>query len=133
MVTEEKPSLNLTLRGIATGRISLVSEKKKKKGTVDAVQILKNRYVKGDAEAEALLDEIEFNDEVARKIYELRSEAGLTQKELADMVGTQPSAICRLEDADYEGHSLAMLRKVAKALNKRVVIDFVSDDELEAA
>jgi len=26
-----------------------------------------------------------------------------------------------------------MLRKIAKALNKRVVIDFVSDDELEAA
>jgi hypothetical protein len=30
--------------------------------------------------------------------------------------------ICRLEDADYEGHSLAMLRRVAAALGKRVDI-----------
>ncbi len=36
------------------------------------------------------------------------------------------SVICRLEDADYEGHSLAMLQRIAAALNKRVEIRFVS-------
>jgi len=34
--------------------------------------------------------------------------------------------ICRLENADYEGHSSAMLRRIAAALNKRVEIRFVS-------
>lgn len=41
------------------------------------------------------------------------------------LVGTTASVICRLEDADYEGHSLAMLNRIAAALNKKVVIDFV--------
>ena len=62
---------------------------------------------------------------MARKIYELRTQAGLSQRELAKLVGTTASAICRLEDADYEGHSLAMLRRIAAALNTRVEIRFV--------
>jgi hypothetical protein len=31
-------------------------------------------------------------------------------------VGTTQSVISRLEDADYEGHSLAMLRRIARAV-----------------
>jgi hypothetical protein len=34
--------------------------------------------------------------------------------------------ICRLEDADYEGHSLTMLYRIAAALNHRVEVRFVS-------
>jgi len=73
----------------------------------------------------AMLDEERANAEIGRKIYELRTRAGLTQKELADLVGTTASVICRLEDADYEGHSLSMLRRIAAALNRRVEIRFV--------
>jgi len=40
-------------------------------------------------------------------------------------VFTTASAICPLEDADYEGHSLAMLRRIAAALNQRVEIRFL--------
>ena len=65
------------------------------------------------------------NADVARSIYALRAEAGLTQKELADLVGTTASVICRLEDARYEGHSVAMLRRVASALNRGLEIRFV--------
>ena len=70
--------------------------------------------------------EAEANDTVARKIYALRKRAGLTQKQLAKLVGTTTSVVCRLEDADYQGHSLAMLRRVASALNKRVELRFVN-------
>ena len=42
-----------------------------------------------------------------------------------EFVGTTASVISRLEDADYEGHSLAMLNRIAAALNKRVKIEFV--------
>ena len=63
---------------------------------------------------------------MARKIYDLRTQAGISQRALAKLVGTTASAICRLEDADYEGHSLAMLNRIAAALNKRVEIRFVS-------
>ena len=54
-----------------------------------------------------------------------RTAGGLTQRQLAKLVGTTASVICRLEDADYEGHSLAMLNRIAAALNKRVKIEFV--------
>ena len=96
----------------------------KKKSTTDAVEILHRRYFEGKPERLALLEEERANAEVARKIYELRKGAGLTQRELAKLVGTTASVICRLEDADYEGHSLAMLQRIAAALNKRVEIRF---------
>jgi transcriptional regulator with XRE-family HTH domain len=73
----------------------------------------------------AELEEARASAEVARKVYALRTRAKLTQKELAARVGTTPSVISRLEDDDYDGHSLAMLRRIAAALNKRVEIRFV--------
>ena len=62
---------------------------------------------------------------MARKIHDLRSKAAPTQIQLAKLIGTAAAEICRLEDADYEGHSLAMLRRIAGALNRRVEIRFV--------
>jgi len=64
-------------------------------------------------------------EEIARKIRELRTAAGLTQTQLGKLIGATASTICRLEDADYEGHSLAMLRRIAAALYQRVEIRFV--------
>ena len=98
---------------------------RKRKPTTDAIEILHRRYFEGKPEMLAMLEEARAEDEVARKIYELRTQAGVSQRELAKLVGTTASAICRLEDADYEGHSLAMLRRIAAALNKRVEIRFV--------
>ena len=63
--------------------------------------------------------------EVAKRIYDLRTKAGLTQRELAKKVGTTASVICRLEDVDYEGQSLSMMKRIAAALDKRVEIRFV--------
>jgi DNA-binding XRE family transcriptional regulator len=90
-----------------------------------ALEFAYDRYVgKDEAKAEAFEAEL-ANADVARKIYDLRTKAGLTQGQLAKLVGTSTSVISRLEDADYEGHSLAMLRRIAAALNKRVEIRFV--------
>ena len=97
---------------------------KKRRPTTDAVEILRRRFVEGDAESEALLEEIRAEAEVARTIYRLRSGAKLTQQALAERVGTTASVISRLEDADYTGHSLAMLRRIAAALGRRVEIRF---------
>jgi ribosome-binding protein aMBF1 (putative translation factor) len=98
---------------------------KKRKPTSDAIEILHRRYYEGRPDRLAQLEESRANDEIARKIWNLRTNAGLSQRELAKLVGTTASVICRLEDADYEGHSLAMLRRIAAALNKRVQIRFV--------
>jgi DNA-binding XRE family transcriptional regulator len=98
---------------------------RKRKPTMDAVEVLDRRYYEGKPARRAHLEEARANDAVARKIYELRTKAGLTQRQLARLVGTTASVICLLEDADYEGHSMAMLTRIAAALNRRVEIRFV--------
>lgn len=97
----------------------------KPKKTSDAVEILHRRYYEGKPERLAGLEEARASAQMARTVYELRTKAGLTQRQLAKLVGTTASVICRLEDDDYEGHSLAMLQRIAAALNKRVEIRFV--------
>jgi ribosome-binding protein aMBF1 (putative translation factor) len=99
---------------------------KRRKPTKDAVAILHRRYFEGSPKKLAILEEERSNAVVARQIYDLREKSGFSQRELAKLVGTTASVICRLENADYEGHSLAMLRRIAVALNKRVEIRFVS-------
>ncbi len=99
---------------------------KRRKTTKDAVAILHRRYFEGSADKLAILEEERSNAAVARQIYDLREKSGLSQRELAKLVGTTASVICRLENADYEGHSLAMLRRIAVALNKRIEIRFVA-------
>lgn len=65
------------------------------------------------------------NRAIAHQIYQLRQKASLSQAELARRVGTMQSVISRLEDADYEGHSFAMLDRIAGAVERRVEIRFV--------
>ncbi len=63
--------------------------------------------------------------QIARQVYDLRLAAGLSQVQLAAKIGTTQSVISRLEDADYDGHSLAMLRKIAAATGHDVEVRFV--------
>ena len=53
--------------------------------------------------------------DLAVLVREMREEAGLTQAELAGKTGTTQSVIARLEDAEYRGHSLSMLERIAAA------------------
>jgi len=66
-----------------------------------------------------------LNAQITQEIYALRTKAGLTQKQLAELVKTTDSVISRLEDADYAGHSLKMLQRISAALNRRLEIHFV--------
>jgi DNA-binding XRE family transcriptional regulator len=95
------------------------------KPAIEALEILHRRFYEGKPARLKNLEEARANEEIARKIRELRTAANLTQTQLARLIGTTASVICRLEDADYEGHSLAMLRRIAGALDQRVEIRFV--------
>jgi ribosome-binding protein aMBF1 (putative translation factor) len=92
--------------------------------TSSASEIIHKRYFEGRPQRLALLEEARAAAEVARQIHALRENAGLTQAQLAKRVGTTASVISSLEDADYRGHSLSMLRRIAAALNRRVEIRF---------
>ena len=96
--------------------------------TRDANQIL-DQVTGDDEELKRLIAEETLNAEVARLIYNARTAAGLTQTQLADLIGTKQPVIARLEDADYGGHSLSMLQRIADALNQRIEINFVPTDE----
>jgi ribosome-binding protein aMBF1 (putative translation factor) len=90
----------------------------------DGVDLLES-LIGQDRELRELADEATLNAMVAQLIYKARIQAGLTQGKLAKLIGTRQSVISRLEDADYDGHSLSMLRRIAEALGKRLEVRFV--------
>lgn len=92
----------------------------KKKFKSDALQYTFDKYIGNDPERIASYEQELMNIEVAKLIYNLRNKAGLSQREFAKKVGTTASVIRRLEDSDYEGHSLSMLTRIAAALERRV-------------
>ena len=72
-----------------------------------------------------MIEEETVNDLVAQAIYDARREAGLTQTDLADLIGTKQPVISQLENADYGGHSLSMVKRIADVLGKRFEIRFI--------
>ena len=94
------------------------------KKTTDAVAIL-DQMAGERPELQRLTEQARINAAVAQLIYAARNKAGLSQAELADRIGTKQSVISRLEDADYEGHSLSMLHRIAAALGQCVEIRFL--------
>jgi len=70
--------------------------------TNDALKII-NQMTAIDPEIKEMVKESSLNAELAQLIYTARKQAGLTQQQLADRIGTKQSVIARLEDADYEG------------------------------
>lgn len=96
----------------------------KAKGTRDALKIIDKLFFEGHPKRIAALQVEILNAHVAHEVYHLRTNAGLTQRRLAEKVGTTASVICRLEDADYDGHSLSMLQRIAFALGQRVEVKF---------
>lgn len=92
--------------------------------TNDALDIL-GKLSQDDPDLQEMVQVASVNAEVAQLIYAARTQAGLTQQDLADLINTQQPVIARLEDADYEGHSLSMLQRIAQALNRRVEIALV--------
>jgi ribosome-binding protein aMBF1 (putative translation factor) len=107
------------------------SQKNEKKSS-DALALM-GKLAGRDPAMLDLVEQEEANLDIARKIFELRSKAGMSQSQLAKRVGTTQSVISRLEDADYDGHSLLMLRRIASALEKRLEIRFVSQHKLQPA
>ncbi len=94
------------------------------KKTSDAIKIL-DSMEGNDPELKALIAEEVDNLQIARSICQLRTKAGLSHAELAKRVGTTQSVISRLEDADYGGHSLPMLQRIAAALENRIKIRWI--------
>jgi len=74
-----------------------------------------------------MLESERIKGKIAQRVYNLREEAGLTQKQLAKKVGITAKVIDDLEMTDYEdyeiGDVILMLQRIAK-VGKRIDIDF---------
>ena len=92
---------------------------------MDALDYSYERFIGSDPVRRAGYEAALVRAELAMMLYGHRKAAGLTQAALAERVGTTASVISRIEDADYEGHSLSLLRRIAEALGKRVEVRLV--------
>lgn len=82
-------------------------------------RLVKSKSRGNSAYANAFAQTLQQID-LAMLIREMREEAKLTQAALARRIGTTQSVIARLEDAEYTGHSLTMLEKIAAACEVRL-------------
>jgi transcriptional regulator with XRE-family HTH domain len=92
--------------------------------TTDAVAIIHNRFIAGRPELEAYVVEELERIHIGNQIYDLRTKAGMTQSALARKIGMKAVDIDRLENADYEGHPLPTLRRIAAVFGMRIELNF---------
>jgi ribosome-binding protein aMBF1 (putative translation factor) len=92
--------------------------------TSNALEILQ-RKIGNESSFVMIAAEEREKSAVARAIYKMRTDAGLSQADLAKRVGTTQSVIARLEDCDYTAHTFKMLRRIANAVNHDIQVSFV--------
>ena len=66
--------------------------------------------------------------DIIAQLVEARLEKGISQAELARMIGTQRSNICRLESG-IQNPTLDMVLKIAAALGKKVSLSLEEQEE----
>ena len=76
-----------------------------------------------DPEYSEAYEQLAANLQIASQVVAIRTALGLTQDELAGMVGTKQASVSRLENA-LGNPRLDFLRRVAKALGTRLGIRF---------
>lgn len=67
---------------------------------------------------------IEQDFALGQLIYDLRTTAGLSQRELAERMGTTQSVISRLEEGGGARNRIDTLARVATALDRHLVVSF---------
>ena len=97
-----------------------------------ALKWVYDKYIRNDPESVELYKEYQVKADIAQQVYDLRNQAGLSQEQIAELVGVGQSVIRSLEDADYEGDFLAMLVRIASTLQRKVEVRLVPDNVSES-
>ena len=90
---------------------------------------LKNVKLNGSAD-EPIVEDYDIHAELRELIVTTRNFLDITQNQLAKKSGVSQSNISKIEGGNYQP-SIATLKKIADALGKRLVIDFVDREDLE--
>jgi len=100
--------------------------KASKKQPAAALQYLDPAFFEHSPKHKAALEETRSSQEIARAVYDLRTRAGISAKELARAAGLSPRALEKLESGESPRQSLSQLRQVAAALGKKVELKIVA-------
>ncbi|MGH9189708.1 MAG: helix-turn-helix domain-containing protein [Acidimicrobiales bacterium] len=79
---------------------------------------------KGPAPSPGTRVAVEQDLALGQLIYDLRTGAGLSQRQLAERMGTTQSVISRLEEGGGARNRIDTLARVATALNRHLVVSF---------
>ena len=79
---------------------------------------------KGPAPSPETRAGVEQDLALGQLIYDLRTEAGFSQRQLAERMGTTQSVISRLEEGGGARNRIDTLARVATALNRHLVVSF---------
>ncbi len=66
-----------------------------------------------------------YSNRLSLQIRMLREKHGLTQRQFAKFIGTQQSAVARLEDAEYGKYTFTVLNKIAKKFDVALWAEFM--------
>jgi transcriptional regulator with XRE-family HTH domain len=79
--------------------------------------------------------DVENDLALGQLIYDLRTRVGLSQRQLAERMGTTQSVISRLEEGGGARNRLDTLARVATALDRHLVVSFPQEppDNLQDA
>ena len=98
------------------------------KTTKDFAEVIRRRLAV-DSDLSEQVDAEQLNANIAVQIFEARRKAEMSQTELANRIGTKQSVISRLEDCDYDAHSLSMLKKIAKATGMKLRVEIYQEQD----
>jgi DNA-binding XRE family transcriptional regulator len=90
---------------------------------------LKHVKIKGTPD-EPVIEDYDIHAELRGLITTTRNSLEITQNQLAEKSGVSQSNISKIESGNYQP-SVATLKKIADALGKRLVIDFIDWEDLE--
>lgn len=93
----------------------------RKKRVSDAVELMDRWYGSIPGWDEMLAEE-ELNMQIGQAVYDLREAVGLSQADLAKLIGSNQATISRVENADYRGNAIEVLRRVCLALHTPIRI-----------
>jgi len=99
-----------------------------KKTTTDFMEVIRAELQANPDLAEQVEEEA-FNAHIATEVFRCREIRGMTQLQLARAVDTQQSVISRIEDSDYDGRSLSLLKRIAKALGFKIRLEFYASSD----
>ena len=91
---------------------------------------------KREPEFKTAYDELEMEFTLLRELLLARQQAGLTQAEVAEKMGTKPPAVTRLETAlSDQRHSptIATLKKYAQAVGCKLEVHLVPNKTAKAS